>query len=47
MQFLIGVVDAQLLEWIDGEILESKYIEHAEKPGCIVAGIDARVDVTN
>lgn len=47
MQFLVGVVDAQLLERIDSEILETEYIEHAEETSCIVARIDARVDVTN
>lgn len=47
MQFLVGVVDAQLLKRIDSEILETEYIENAEETGCIVARIDARVDVTN
>lgn len=32
VQFLVGVVDAELLEGIHCEILESKNVEHAQEP---------------
>lgn len=47
MQFLVRIVDAQLFERIHVEILETEYIENAEETRCIVARIDACVDVTN
>lgn len=45
VQFLVRVVDAQLFERVDGEILETEYVEHAEEPGRVLARIRARVDV--
>lgn len=47
MQFFIRIVDAQLLERIEDEIFEAKYVEHAEETGGIVAWIYACVYVTD
>lgn len=33
VEFLVGVVDAELLERVGAEVLEAEYVEHAESAG--------------
>lgn len=45
VQFFVGVVDAELLERVDSEILESEYVENSEEAGGILARVRTCVDV--
>lgn len=39
VQFLVGVIDAQLFERINREIFETKYIKDAKKSGRVLAWV--------
>ncbi len=43
VQFFVGVVDAQLLERVNGKIFETENIQNAQEPGGILARIGADV----
>jgi hypothetical protein len=45
VQLFVRVVDAQLLERVAHEILETENVEHAQKARRVLAGVGARVDV--
>lgn len=47
VQLLVCVINAQLLERVDCEVLETKNVQYTEKPVRIVSRIDARIDVTD
>ena len=47
VQLLVRVIDAQLLEAVDGEVLEAEYVQNAEEPRAVLAGVRAIVYVVD
>lgn len=45
VELLVGVVDAELLEGVDGKVLEAEDVEDTEKAWRVLAGVGAGVDV--
>ena len=45
MQFLIGVIDAQLFKWIEVEVFESKNVQNANEIGTFLSRISTFVDM--
>lgn len=47
VQFLVGVVNTQLFERINGEVFETKYIKNAQKSGRVLARVRTGIDVVH
>lgn len=47
VQLLVGVINTQLFERIDGEIFETEYVENAEKSGRVLARIRTSINVVH